>query len=111
MHMNGSVGNLSFGELIQALRREKKWTVKDFIEKIQVKGYKSISPAYVTRIEVHGEIPSPELICIIADLFGYDEETLLTHAKKIKLQRFDRALKQKYEKAAGLYRAQKTGGA
>ena len=105
--MDESLENLSFGDLIQTLRRSKQWTVKDLIKKLESKGQKSISPAYITRIEQYGEIPSPELICRIADVFNYDQKKLLECAKRIKIQRFDKALKEKYQKAVGLYRIQK----
>lgn len=93
----------SFGELIQRLRREKNWTVKEFIEKLG----EIISPAYMTKIEVHGEIPKPELICKMADVFKYDVNELLECAKQHKVKKFSKTLKDKYDKAFGLYRSQK----
>jgi len=105
--MKRSLDKLSFGEVVQYLRKSKGWTVRDFIKQVQSKGQESISPAYITRIEQYGEIPSPELICRMADVFDYDENKLLECAKKIKVQRFNKTLEKKYQKAAGLYRIEK----
>jgi transcriptional regulator with XRE-family HTH domain len=106
--MNKKYENLSFGELVLALRKKHKWTVKEFIKRLEIKGHAPISPAYITRIEQYGEIPSPELICRIADVFEYDEQELFEHAKRIKVQKFDQSLQEKYQKASGWYRTQRT---
>ena len=92
-----------FGEKIQAHRREKGWTVREFIERLGGE----LSPAYVTKIEVHGEIPSPELICKIAGVFGLKEQELLEAAKEIKVQLFEESLDKRYQKAVELYRLQR----
>ena len=93
----------SFADIVQSHRKEKGWTVKEFIEKLGGE----LSPAYVTKIEVHGEIPSPELICKIAGVFSLKEQELLEAAKEIKVQQFEESLEKRYQKAAGLYRLQK----
>jgi transcriptional regulator with XRE-family HTH domain len=93
----------TFGEMVQFYRREKGWTVKEFIEKLGGK----LSPTYVTKIEVHGEIPKPEVICKIAGVFGLDEQKLLAAAKELKVQKFEESLEKRYQQAAGLYRLQK----
>ncbi len=93
----------SFGEQIQYLRREKNWTVKEFIAKLGEK----ISPAYMTKIEVHGEIPKPELICEMADVFECDPDELLKSAKNRKIKKYEDSLEEKYTKAIGFYRTQK----
>lgn len=93
----------TFGEKIRTYRREKGWTVKDFIERLG----NDLSPAYITKIEVHGEIPSPELICKISEVFGLKEQELLESAKEIKVQQFEESLEKRYQRAAGLYKLQK----
>lgn len=65
-----------FGNLIQQLRKNKGCTVKELIEKLDGQ----VSPAYMTKVEVYGEIPSPELICKIADILGHDQKNLLSIA-------------------------------
>ncbi len=99
----------SFGELIQRLRKEKNWKVQSFIEKLGPIGRdkKKLSPAYITKIEVHGEIPNPEVICKIAEVLGYDLEKLLNSAKQRKLKKYEKSLEEKYEKATTFYRTQK----
>ena len=98
---------INFGDLILDLRKKKEWTVKQFIERLEQRGGKVISPAYITRIEQYGEIPSPELICLIADVFGYDQQKMFTYARTSKVKKFDKNLQEKYEKAVGLYRIHK----
>jgi len=93
----------TFGEKIQDFRKEKGWTVKEFIERLG----NELSPAYITKIEVHGEIPSPELICKFAGIFGLKEQELLESAKEIKVQKFEESLDKRYQRAIGLYRLQK----
>lgn len=92
-----------FGEKVLSLRKENGWTVKEFITKLGG----DLSPAYVTKVEVHGEIPSPELICKIAEIFGIKEQELLDAAKECKVQQYEKSLEKRYQQAAGLYRLQK----
>ncbi len=94
----------SFGDLIIEGRRRKEWKVKDFIEAIGRTGVKAPTPAFITRVEVHGEIPGPELICAMAEVLGYDPEMMLDKARDRKLRVFDENLEEKYKKAAGEYR-------
>jgi transcriptional regulator with XRE-family HTH domain len=86
---------MPFGELIKQTRRARGWDVKEFI--IQLGG--DLSPAYITKIEVHGEIPSPALICKIAEVLRLDLQKLLSAAKKDKLGVFEKSLNKKYEQA------------
>ena len=99
--------SMSFGEAVCALRKDKGWTVKDFIQKLEEKGYKAVSAGYITRIEQYAEIPAPELILTIAEVFKADENKLLECAKKVKVEKFDKSLEEKYQKALGHYRTQK----
>ncbi len=98
----------SFGETIRVARQERNWTVSQFIDRLKRKGQKKVSPAYVTRIEQYGEIPSPEFICIVADVLNLDAKELLDRAKTIKVQAFDRKIEEKYQAAAGHYRVQRS---
>lgn len=105
--MHEKLENMSFGEAVLSLRKDREWTVKDFIERLEAKGVEHLSPAYITRIEQYGEIPKPELILRIADVFQVDQEELLKCARRIKVEKFDKALEDKYQKAIGLYRTQR----
>ena len=90
---------VSFGDMVSGSRKLKGWTIKEFIEKLEAIGQKSVSPTYVTRIEQYGEIPSPEFILIIADILKLDKKKLLECAKQTKLQKLDKSLDEKYSKA------------
>lgn len=94
---------LSFGETVQDLRRKKRWTVKNFIEHLDL----DVSPAYITKIEIHGEIPNPTIICKIADAFDIEYAKLLDAAKEDKVKHFEISLEKKYQRAVGLYRTQR----
>ncbi|MHB9155715.1 MAG: helix-turn-helix domain-containing protein [Endomicrobiales bacterium] len=99
----------SLGHLVNRLRKEKEWTVKEFIDKLGriSKTGEKISAAYITRVEVHGEIPAPDVIIRIAEVLGFNEEKMLEIAKSSKIQRLEKSLEEKYKKAYGLYRTQK----
>lgn len=96
----------TIGEIIQAHRKEKGWTVKEFLKRLGV----DVSPAYITKVEVHGEVPSVELICKIAAVLGLDERELFEAAKTVKINRLDGVLEKQYQQASALYRVQKKKG-
>jgi transcriptional regulator with XRE-family HTH domain len=58
----------------------------------------------VSRIETRGEIPSPELLCAIADAYGIKAEELLELAKECYLGRAEREIEAKNLSALALYR-------
>ncbi len=94
------------GEVIFNLRKRRDWTVKELIERLAEKK-QSASAGYITRIEQYGEVPSPEFICALADIFHVNAKKLLSAAKEQKLEQVDRNLEERYQKALGFYRAQK----
>jgi len=98
--------DLSFGQHVQALRKEKGWSVKQFIDEIgdMSKRGQKISAPYITRIEVHGEIPTPEIIIRIAEVLGCNEEEMLEMARENKVSKISQSLEEKYKHAYGLYR-------
>jgi len=77
------MGTTALAKEIKRLRQEKGWTIKEFIERIMkfCKPDETISPTYITKIEVYGEIPSPKMICKIADVFKHNHKELLDLAK------------------------------
>ena len=101
----------SFGQIVQEKRKENGWNVKDFIEKLGVvsKEGRMISAPYITRIEVHGEIPTPEVIIRIAEVLNCNEEDMLKIARDNKVKTISQTLKRKYATAYGLYRKSKGG--
>jgi hypothetical protein len=65
------------------------------------------TPGYVSRIEVHGDVPSPELTCSLASVLRFSAEKLLEAAKQQTLRATERKLQRKYENALTLYRKAK----
>jgi transcriptional regulator with XRE-family HTH domain len=66
-----------------------------------------VSPGYVSRVEIRNEIPSPEMICKIADALETKPEELLALAKDDVLNRTKEDLSQKHTEALRLYRRKK----
>jgi transcriptional regulator with XRE-family HTH domain len=66
----------SFGAMIREARKSKKLTMKE------VKGLmpRYLALSYMTKIERHGEIPSPELIVHLASILGLNKNLLLDTA-------------------------------
>lgn len=82
----------SFGQKIAACRKEKRWTAKEFIGKLNCR----FTPTYLHHIEVQGHIPYPELICTIAEVLDLDRDELLDLAKQIKVQQYKTKLDIRY---------------
>lgn len=81
-----------FGNIVQQRRKDKGFKIRDFIGQLGV----DLSPSYITKIELHGEIPSPELICRIAKVLQIPHRDLWEIAKANKLQAISEALEAKY---------------
>ena len=62
------------------------------------------SPGYVSKIEVRGEIPSPELLCVIASALGTKPEPLLALAKAAQLEQAEQSINQRQKSALALHR-------
>jgi transcriptional regulator with XRE-family HTH domain len=86
---------------VKAKRLQLKIGVREFAEQL------GVSAGYVSRIEVRGEIPSPELICKIGDLLEVELEELLDLAKHDVLARTKEDLSQRHTEALRLYRRKK----
>lgn len=82
-----------FGKKVQQVRKKNGWTIREFIEKIGV----DLSPSYITKIEIHGEIPAPEVIRKIADALKVPHKELWDAAKSDKIQDVSDSLDAKYE--------------
>ena len=83
---------------LKDLRTKKGLTVRELAEKI------GKSPGYVSRIEVRGEVPSPELLCTIASVFKVKPESLLALAKEAQLEHAARTIDQRQLSALALHR-------
>ncbi len=95
--------DLSVGERVRLFRQKHGLSAKQFIELLDG----AVTPAFITKLEVYGEIPSPELICKIAAVIDYPAEDLLDASKKLKIKDNHDSLTKKYKDALGLYRIQK----
>ena len=87
---------MTYGQMVQQARRKKELTVKTFIQRLGIK----LSPAYVTKIEIHGEIPTPLLTCKIAEVLDIDLMSLVESAKENKRRMFNELLERKWEEVA-----------
>ena len=90
-----------FGEQVRQARKEKNWTINDFIRQL---GYISfmdamLSPAYISKVEVYGEIPTPGIICKMVDLFGWDVNDVLNTARRERVELSNKVLEESYSRA------------
>jgi transcriptional regulator with XRE-family HTH domain len=88
----------NLGIRLRKLRRDRNLTVREFAKEIDK------SPGYVSRIEARGEIPSPELICQIAEFYAVEPEELLGLAKVGHLDRVEQDLELRHQEALALFR-------
>ncbi len=82
----------TFGDVVKAARANLKLTVNDFLFKLG----NCASRAYITKIELHDEIPAKELVEKIALVLELDEKYLIELAKEGKRKQFEKALSKKY---------------
>jgi len=98
-HLGAAMDTL--GQRLRELREQRGLTVRQFADRIKK------TPGYVSRIEARGEIPSPELLCAIADVYGITPEELLDLAKQCYLERAEREVDAKNLSALALYRKER----
>jgi ribosome-binding protein aMBF1 (putative translation factor) len=79
--------------MVQTARRKKEWTVKTLIERLGG----DISPAYITQIERHDQIPTPTLTVRLAEVLGIDLMTLVEAAKHQQRIKFNKALDRRWD--------------
>ncbi|MCY2986997.1 MAG: helix-turn-helix transcriptional regulator [Planctomycetota bacterium] len=89
-------------ERLRQLREARRLTVREFAARI------GKSPGYVSRVEGRGEIPSAELLCVIAGVYGIEPDELLGLAKQSQLERAERDIDAKHASALALYRKEQT---
>jgi transcriptional regulator with XRE-family HTH domain len=80
-----------FGDIVRDFRMVEGLTSKELAYKLKV------SPAYITKIELHNEIPKPELIIKIAKVLRFKSTYLLSQAKKEKIRQYREKLNRKYK--------------
>jgi transcriptional regulator with XRE-family HTH domain len=89
------------GLKIQSLRQKHSITIRALAEAV------GKTAGYLSRVETRGEIPSPELLCQIAEVLKEEPETLIGLAKQDQLQRVEEQIEQKATEALSLYRRSK----
>ena len=93
--------DMTFAERIRELRNDKGFSVHELARRIKT------VPSYVSKIEARGEIPSPEMIFKLAEVFGVEPGELVEIAKAQKGEEAKKAVEQKYSSKLELYRRQK----
>lgn len=88
----------SLGKRLRELRKGRGYTVREFAHLLNK------SPGYVSRIEARGEIPSPELLCAIAEIYEIQPDALLELAKQMQLKRVEQDIAQRHSDALSLFR-------
>ena len=83
---------VTFGEIVRYERRKQNWTVREFIKRLGL----DISPAYITKIEKYGEIPSPDVVNKMAWVFNFDRTMLANQAIIDKTDRYMKYLQKHY---------------
>lgn len=83
------------------LRTKKGLSVRALAEKI------GKSAGYISRIEGRGEIPSADLLCQLAELFGVKPESLLDLAKRSQLEQAEKDIDDRQKFALELFRKEK----
>lgn len=84
-----------FGRELKRLRADHGLTVRDLAARLN----KSVG--YLGKVEAQGEIPTGELICEIARIFGEAPESLLQLAKRSLLAQTERDVDLRYSQALG----------
>lgn len=89
---------MRLGERLKELRIATGLSVRDAASQL------SKSPGYISRLEVRDEVPSPELLLAMAQLYGAEFEQLLVLAKKTQLDQAAREIDARQASALNLYR-------
>ena len=92
----------SLGQRMRELRTTKGLTVQEFALRIKK------TAGYVSRIEARNEIPSAELLIVIAEVLGTKPEELFVLAKETQLGRVAEQIDAKQQDALVLFRKKKT---
>lgn len=91
----------AFGAAIRNLRNKKGFSVRRLALIVEK------SPGYISQIEARGEIPSPILICKLAESLDGDVEDLLRLAKESQIERVASEIDDKHSSILSLYRKKK----
>ena len=86
------------GNLLRKLRGEAGYSVREAALALEK------SPGYLSRVEARGEMPSAELICEMAKLYGADEGELLEIAKLQQLKTLESQIEERHTRTLQLFR-------
>jgi transcriptional regulator with XRE-family HTH domain len=86
---------------LRDLRESAKLGLREAARKLK------ISPGYLSRIEGRGEIPTPDLLCKMAELYGCEIAELLKLAKAAQLKAVEEQIELKQSEALKLFRRSK----
>lgn len=89
-----------FGVLVHEARKKKNMTVHDLLRQFN----NIISPAYITKIERHGEIPSPLIVCKLATLLEIPQKVLISCAVNEKINVYRKVQWKRYSDMAGKFK-------
>jgi transcriptional regulator with XRE-family HTH domain len=93
--------HMNFGLTIRENRQRNNLSVQNLADKL------GTTPGYISKIEVRGEIPNPDMIFKLANIFGMDAETLIRAAKDDKKEQMCKSIEKKFDNAMALYRMEK----
>ena len=91
----------AFGAKIKAARAQHGWTVNTLLA---VLSDKKVSRAYICKIERHGEIPGPHLICRMSFALKLDLREMFDLALVTKTQQYVNKLSREYYDIIQLYK-------
>lgn len=99
--------DMTFADKIRELRNKMGWSVYDLAKKLHNEKGNPMTAGYISKIEARGEIPSPQMIIKLAELFGLEPEYLIEIAKTEKAKEVSRVVQKKYDDRLTLYRRSK----
>lgn len=88
-------------ERLRSLRKRSGFGVQEVAERL------GKSAGYISRIERRGDVPTPELLCEIAGVYGVSARGLLDLAQKSQVERFSLELEAKYRQALARHLAER----
>lgn len=68
---------MKFGDILRQLRSERGQSIKTLAPDL------GVDYSYVSKLENHAIMPSPELVGRVADYFNYDRDKLMLSAGKV----------------------------
>ena len=89
------------GERLRQMRQNRGLTVRAFAERI------GKTSGYISRIEGRGELPSPQFLCEIADVYQIDPKELLDLWKRVQIKRKSCEIEAKCASSLALHRKEK----